>query len=286
MYIGCSWLSLNFNAGTVEDAQQDNCLLEGLGDNTTTVFVTKYKFTFILSDITFCGYEAVSYFIFCSPDGSPDRNGSCSSIYEVGGQMPETGGTYSYTIDISDYSMFNTLLDIKFLDIYSYTDEFWCLSKFNVDGITEDGDTIEGFRLDFSPSIDAGVDVEGERWCGGIRIYPQTDEGEDWQDGPAKSNTIKTCRWNAVRDQYGTVVVSESSTSQDFFDWINDGYNWVYLCVALIGLVICCICGCAILQHIKKKKQAELDAANTDDTGHYGKDTNRPWHGGNSAFYG
>ena len=279
-------MDLNQNGdGDITEASTHNCLL-GIDDNTTSVFVEKYKFTFKLSDITFCGFDAVSYFIFCSPDGSSTENynNSCSTFYKIESKMGETGGTYSYTVDISDYKAFNTLQDISFFDIFSYESEFWCLSKFFVDGITADGTEITGYSLDFSPSIDADLEVEGEKWCAGIRINPQTTVADEWQDGPAKSNTIKSCRWNDALAAKGSDVVSAASTEQDIFEWINDGYNWVYLCVGLIGLVICCICGCAILQHIKKKKQAEVDETNADGT--YGAESNRPWHGGNSAFYG
>ena len=169
--------------------------------------------------------------------------------------MPDTGGTYTYTIDISDYSVFNTLGDINFFDVWEYETELWCLSQFKIYGIEDDGNEILGYSLDFTVSIEVNSPVDDGIYCEGIRIYPQLNEADGFTDGPQKEYTIKKCRWNAVLDQYGTVVVSTMDTSQTWWEWMNDGYNWVYLCVGLIALVCCCIIGCAIIQHIQKKKQ-------------------------------
>ena len=250
----------------------------GITSNTTSIFVNKYKFEFKLSELSYCGAEATQFFIFCSPAGSTNNSESCSRIYEIGGQMPSTGGTYSYTIDVSEYSMFSTMQDISFFDVWEYATERWCLSQFKIYGIPSDGsDEILGYSLDFSPSITVDCPVNDGVYCEGIRITPSLNTGEEFTDGPQPANKLKKCRWNGVRTQYGTVVVSELSDNQSWLDWINSGYNWVYICVGLIGLVCCCIIGCAVMQHIQKKKEAELDELNTD--------TKRPWHGGNSAFY-
>ena len=79
------------------------------------------------------------------------------------------------------------------------------------------------------------------------------------------------CRW--LDESYGDpiVIAKDKTGPQDFFEWMAYGYNWVIVCGGLIGLVIFCILCCCCLQAYKKKRAIE--------------DTNKPWHGGNSAFY-
>eukprot|EP01083_Nonionella_stella_P297328 1009779_1 len=268
---GCSTLQIDIEGGKFVETEVDPCGY-GIMSNITDIFVDQYIFKFKIGSLIACGAEAPIYFIFCTIDGDYTNTNAegCSKIYEIGGEMPDEDKEYTFTVDIRDYAIFNTINDIYFVDVWEYKAEYWCLSDISINGkILENNKIITGSNADSgTPSITIESPVEDGVFCTGVRVQMQTNTWTKFNDGPIPENAVKKCRWNTLKDSQGTVSVSKKSDNETIIDWMNKGYNWVYICVVLIGIVICCIVGCACIQAMNKKKKAEIE------------DTNRPWHGG------
>ena len=260
---GCATLGINLRNAEMTSTSVNQCSY-GIKNNDTSVTVAEYEFTFKIGATPFCGADFPVYYIFCGIGGGTNDTEKCSKLYEIEGRMPDEGASYSYTVDLSEETMFSTLSDVHFVDVFSYSGELWCLSDITINGIGSDDQILKGPNVDSSPlanniesSIDDGV------YCDGVRIYVQNNQWQDYE--------IEECRWNSKKNSDGSVKVSIYNPSCDIICWIYTGDNWIILAVCIVSLVACCICVCAIMQKVRKKD---------DDTVKDGVS----WHGGNSAF--
>merc|ERR1712013_236080 len=212
----------------------------------------------------------MGFFYFCNADGSPLYSEYCSDIYEIGGQMPDRGKEYGpYTVNVEDFPLFNTISDVYRIFVWTSADENWCLGDIWIDGIDADGNEVIGVNADSDPATVIDTNTDDDEYCSGVRVTFDTNEWYSFADGPEASgaNGQDICRFKGMLEEEGAVSLSKlSSGGEDFIDWMNDGFNWIYICVGLIGLVICCICCCAVAQKMRTKNQV-IDA-------------NKPWHGG------
>eukprot|EP00484_Ammonia_sp_Unknown_P024543 CAMPEP_0197026976 /NCGR_PEP_ID=MMETSP1384-20130603/6978_1 /TAXON_ID=29189 /ORGANISM="Ammonia sp." /LENGTH=528 /DNA_ID=CAMNT_0042455759 /DNA_START=14 /DNA_END=1597 /DNA_ORIENTATION=+ len=208
---GCTTLSIDIANQEFASSESDQCGY-GITNNNTFVAVDDYLFKFKTGSIIFCGAESTIYFVFCTVDGSTSNVASCSRIYELAGQLPETGTEYEYTVSIDDYPQFNSLSDIYFIDIWEYDTEFWCLSDLTVDGM-KDGNRISGYNADSgSPALSMESPADGGKYCEGVRVYIQTNVWDEFTYGPTPE-----CRWNDYLNANGTILLSRSNA--DATDW-------------------------------------------------------------------
>ena len=278
---GCSTLAIDLANEDFETHETDQCSY-GILNNDTHIQVTEYKIAFTMgsSPVISCGCEATVYFVLCNEGGSPadDKRHLCSRIYSIDGQMPDKGQTYSYTVSVeeyeddADYGDFNTIADVYRMFVWTSEDEMWCLGDIYIDGETADGEEVTGVNADSTPALQMNTGIDDETYCTGVRVTFATNDWYEFSDGAeaSGSNGQDTCRWAEQLAEEGAISVSKlSSDSNDFIDWMNEGFNWIYICVGLIGVVICCICCCAIAQKWRTKNQV-IEVNNTG--------TN--WHGG------
>ena len=73
-----------------ETSEVDQCSY-GILNNDTFVPVEQYVFEFVTGSTPYCGAESTIYFIFCAEGGGTSEEDQCSEIYEIAGQLPETG---------------------------------------------------------------------------------------------------------------------------------------------------------------------------------------------------
>jgi len=273
--LACSTMRIDLDSDEIDTSASSQCAY-GIRNEEHLDDINEVIFKFKTGSNLFCGADFAVYFIFCDEDGRPaNYEGHCSDIYKIG-QMSDEGTTYTFDIDITDYDMFETLEDVQRVDMWAYATDTWCLSDVTLEGKTSSGGSRDGPNADSTPAVsmetDIGSDADQSNYCAGVIVHPFISEFRTWSDGE-DAETGRDCRWNdkLTTDSYVEITSVEES-SQTFFEWVQT--NWLWVCLTLIGIVICCICGCAVLQKKRKEQVQEQGVVNTSGM----------WHGGNAGL--
>eukprot|EP00485_Elphidium_margaritaceum_P013461 CAMPEP_0202731408 /NCGR_PEP_ID=MMETSP1385-20130828/187133_1 /ASSEMBLY_ACC=CAM_ASM_000861 /TAXON_ID=933848 /ORGANISM="Elphidium margaritaceum" /LENGTH=584 /DNA_ID=CAMNT_0049397705 /DNA_START=32 /DNA_END=1786 /DNA_ORIENTATION=- len=273
--LGCGAISVDLNNEVFSTSSAEQCSY-GINSNDTFVEVQKYVFKFATSSVIGCGAEATIFFAFCTVDGSYQYPQFCSEVYQINTQLPDSDTEYTFTVDVSEYSRFNTISDVYSVDLWAYETEMWCLSDVTLNGITADGEAVLGPNADSGTfSVQMSTDVDDGKFCEGVTVNLVSSQFAEFSDGPYEA--ITECRWNAKIAANGTIEINEEPSDGAFnpIEWTAENPAWVAGgAVAIVCL--CILCGVCCQRIMKKHKEVAFQ--DSDKSG-------SNWHGGNSAFY-